>query len=328
MTGKSFVSTEEKAQAAFFARAIQPDKVHDVFNYRLKPGQHLLNLAPGIRNAACNYFGPPRDIVWHQHANHGLSSQACCLNFLMPLATQPQMLEKVIGLALGLEGITVLPIESEPEQEPWHVAFEWIGRDNYLGEWRAGKKPPRGANVTSADAAVTFQNKDKVETVLIEWKYTEKYGAALRPKGNATRIGRYAEKAFAPNGPIRSDLNLTVEDFFWDPLYQLLRQQMLAWRMERAGENGAERVSVLHISPAGNVPLHKVTAPALRRFGDDVFSVFRTLLVRPETFVSLSTEQVFGPFLNVDHADPAAQKWVSYLCDRYSFLSAVRNQNG
>jgi len=38
---------------------------------------------------------------------------------------------------------------------------------------------------------------------------------------------------FAPNGPIRDDLNLKLEDFFWEPFYQLLRQQMLPSRWKR-----------------------------------------------------------------------------------------------
>jgi hypothetical protein len=52
-------------------------------------------------------------------------------------------------------------------------------------------------------------------------------------------VKRYQDKTFEPDGPIRSDLGLKVEDFFWEPFYQLVRQQMLAWRMQQARESGA-----------------------------------------------------------------------------------------
>jgi hypothetical protein len=97
--------------------------------------------------------------------------------------------------------------------------------------------------------------------------------------------------------------------------------------MERAKENGAERVCVLHISPAANKGLHKVTAPALRHMGGDVFAVFRSLLVEPDRFAAHSTERVFGPFLNLDHTDRAARHWAAYLRDRYRFLSAPGGSN-
>lgn len=54
---------------------------------------------------------------------------------------------------------------------------------------------------------------------------------------------------FAPNGPIRDDLNLKLEGFFWELFYQLLRQQMLAFQMEKAHEAVTDLVRVLHISP-------------------------------------------------------------------------------
>jgi hypothetical protein len=324
MTHENFVSAERNAQSAFFARTLAPELICDEASYRLKEGQRLFNLASSIRDVASRYFGPPGPIVWHMHANHGLSSQACCLNFLMPLATQPDLLARLIAPALGLTEIVMLPVENGPDGEPWHVGFEWVGEHDYLSEWPAGKPPTRGANATSADAIVRFRHEGRIETVLIEWKYTEAYGAPLDPKGNPTREARYSGKVFAPDGPIRSDRDLKLAFFFWEPFYQLLRQQMLAWRMERANENSAEKVSVLHISPTNNTHLHKVTSVSLGLPSDDIFSVFRSLLVEPDRFVSCTTEQVFSPLLGLDHTDPAAREWAAYLRDRYNFLSANR----
>ncbi|WP_201834915.1 PGN_0703 family putative restriction endonuclease [Microvirga zambiensis] len=317
----AFIASQRKAQAAFFERTVPPDSIRPSEGWRLLKGLRGLNLAPTIRESMEVYFGPPRSITWHQHADHGLSSQICCLNFLGPLATNPDLLSQVIGHALGIAEPRMLPVEEGPGGERWFVGFEWTGLANHLGEWAKGaKSATRGANATSADAVVRFEREGRIETLLIEWKYTEEYGAAIDEKGNATRVMRYSDKAFAPNGPVRADLGLTLEDFFWEPFYQLLRQQMLAWQMTKAKESSADRVRVLHISPAGNSVLRKVTAPNLRRFGDDAFNVFRSVLVQPDDFLSRTTHEAFGPFIDANHGDPAAREWARYLLDRYGSI--------
>jgi hypothetical protein len=164
---------------------------------------------------------------------------------------------------------------------------------------------------------------------LIEWKYTETYGAPIPNKvregaarsSNEVRAHRYRELMFAPNGPIRDDLNLKLEDFFWEPFYQLLRQQMLAFQMEKAREAETDRVRVLHISPAGNRSLHAVTSKALNRFGVDAFAVFAETLVDPAAFVGRTIEQVFGPLMAEMPEDP----WAGYLADRYTFLTPTNS---
>ena len=59
--------------------------------------------------------------------------------------------------------------------------------------------------------------------------------------------------------------------------------------------------------------------PALRSRGNDVFEVFRSLLVRPDDFVSRSTAAVFGKALSEAEAGP----WADYLLDRYGFLGSA-----
>lgn len=323
-TRTSFVSAQRNSQSQHFAAAHAGAAGYRDSPYRLDPARFALNLTPAIRDSGEAYFRHHR-ITWHQHANHGLSSQVCCLNFLMPLATRPDLLARVIGNALGIAPPQMEVIETDAAGLPWYVGFEWIGRANHLGEWPANGTATRGANATSADAVVRFCHEGRVETLLIEWKYTESYGAPIPLSGNSTRIARYADKAFAPNGPIRADLGLSVEAFFWEPFYQLLRQQMLAWRMERAREDGAERVRVLHISPAGNTALHAVTAPAFRVLGGashtDALEAFAACLA-PQSdgeprFVSRTTEQVFGTLIAELRGDP----WADYLADRYTFVA-------
>ena len=315
-----FVALERSDQSDFFARSLPDQGRHEDVPYRLAREQFAYNLAPSIRDAGPAYFlRPDGAIAWHQHANHALSSQVCCLNFLMPLATQRELLGHVIGHALGIAPPKMLRVEDGPDGDPWFVGFEWIGRADYLNEGGKTGARTRGANATSADAVVRFEHEGRTETLLIEWKYTETYGAPIDPKGNETRTKRYRDLAFAPDGPIRTDLGVSLDDFFYEPFYQLIRQQMLAAGMQAAREDGAERVRVLHISPAGNRVLHKVTSPALRRFGNDVFAVFSKLLVRPDDFISRSTEPVFGPALAA--ADGGGRAWADYLIDRYTFLN-------
>jgi len=231
------------------------------------------------------------------------------------------MISRIIGNALGISAPRMLPIEEGAAGEPWFVGFEWTGRSNYLSEWGKGaSSATRGANATSADAVVRFEVGGLVETILIEWKYTEKYGAPISADGNPTRVHRYSGKLFAPDGPVRADLFLKLEDFFWEPFYQLLRQQILAWQMMRAHEDGADRVRVLHIAPRANRALHKVTSPALRRLGNDAFEVFRSVLVEPDDFLTRATEDVFSKFVMAEHEEPFAREWSEYLRERYSGL--------
>ena len=242
-------------------------------------------------------------IQWHQHANHGLSSQVCCVNFLLPFAERPELLRRWVEHVTGDKAAEMLPVERDRAGRDWFVTFEWIGDVDHLNESRDGAVRKRGANATAADAAVMYRDRDgRTQLLLIEWKYTERYGQPLAPDGNATRRERYQHIFRQSNGPIRADADVTLDDFFWEPFYQMLRQQMLAWHTQRA-DNGIDRARVLHLSPTGNRALHKVTSPALRRFGDDAFDVFRSLLADPADFIDMSIEQAFAPLASWPEAD-------------------------
>ena len=189
MRTQSFVMAQREAQTAFFA-GDNPEAVgFEDSPYRLHSKN--LNLAPVIREHGIKYFGD-HGIVWHTHANHGLSSQVCCLNFLMPLADKPELLAAFVGHVLDIAPPEMLAID---EINGSLVGFEWVGKDSYLNETRGSAKPGRGAHATSADAIVRFRHKGRVEALLIEWKYTESYGAPLDPDGNETRVKRYKDIA-------------------------------------------------------------------------------------------------------------------------------------
>jgi hypothetical protein len=170
--GIPFEARERKRQATYFSSEF-PGKVgYRGSDCRVAPADRLLNLSSAIREQANAYFNLHR-ILWHMHANHALSSQACCLNFLMPLAERPALLARLVSHALGVAHPEMLAVESGPNEQEWFVGFEWIGGD-YLNEAGRGGRRTRGANCTSADAVVRFRQAGVVTTVLIEWKYTEK----------------------------------------------------------------------------------------------------------------------------------------------------------
>ncbi len=310
----SFRVRERARQTDYFNRHF-PDKVDpDLAAYRLRSVFRSENLAPAIRSVVTRYFCD-KDIAWHTHANHALSSQVCCLNFLIPLAEKPEILSRLVARALGIAPPEMLEIEPGPDGRPWYIGFEWIGKSDYLREARDGHRT-RGTNVTSADAFVRYRTgSGDVESLLIEWKYTESYGPPIPAKGNPTRIERYRDIAFDPDGPIRADRGLKLEDFFWEPFYQLLRQQMLAYRMQRAPEEETTHVRVLHIAPAENRALRKVTAPKMSSFGEDAFKAFKAVLVKEDDFISRTTEEIFGSLIT----GSTAGDWGSYLTQRYEF---------
>jgi hypothetical protein len=313
----SFDAEQRRLQGAWFAENLAPNHGYAGAAYRIPPASRILNLAPAIRNAADRLFAAEPPIQWHQHANHGLSSQVCCINFLLPFAEKPELLRRWVEHVTGEEVARMLPIESDRAGQPWSVTFEWIGDTDYLNEGKEGAPRRRGANATAADAAVLFRDvQDRRQLLLIEWKYTERYGQPLDPKGNATRRQRYQDILRHPNGPIRADADITLDDFFYEPFYQMLRQQMLAWHTE-ASNPQVDRVRVLHLSPSRNRALHRVTSPGMRRFGDDAFDVFGSLLDNPQDFVSMSVEDAFAPLAAWPEAD-----WYPWLRNRYSSLSA------
>lgn len=313
----SFDAEQRRLQGAWFTENLASNHGYAGAAYRIPPASRILNLAPAIRNAADRLFAAEPPIQWHQHANHGLSSQVCCINFLLPFAEKPELLRRWVEHVTGDRVAEMLPIESDRADQPWFVTFEWIGDTDYLNEGQEGALRKRGANATAADAAVLFRDgQDRAQLLLIEWKYTERYGQPLDPKGNATRRQRYQDIFRHPNGPIRADADVTLDDFFYEPFYQMLRQQMLAWHTE-ASDPQIDRARVLHLSPSGNRPLHRVTSPGLRRCGDDAFDVFRSLLVNPQDFVSMSIEDAFAPLAAWPDAD-----WYPWLRKRYSSLWA------
>ena len=120
------------------------------------------------------------------------------------------------------------------EIEPGRLlTFEYIGDTDYFNESPAGLRV-RGTQCTSIDAAFVHRLPDGVvELVLVEWKYTEKYGPRIvDPAKDKVRWNRYGAALSAPDSPVRTDL-VDFDVLLAEPFYQLVRQQLMAWQIER-----------------------------------------------------------------------------------------------
>lgn len=94
---------------------------------------------------------------------------------------------------------------------------------------------------------------------LIEWNYTESYPNGGRFDGtahaHAVRLACYRSRVEDPDGPIQLPACVDSEVLFAEPVYQLMRLQLLAWKIEQAGELDADRVAGVHAAPARNEAL-------------------------------------------------------------------------
>ena len=112
------------------------------------------------------------------------------------------------------------------------VEFEWTGWEEPL----EGGPITRGANQTSIDALVVARVPRGHRAYLLEWKYCEEY---LHPddkglgRSGDTRRSRYQHLYRQPE----SSFNQTVplDDFFFEPFYQIMRLRLLADRMVASG---------------------------------------------------------------------------------------------
>ena len=194
---------------------------------------------------------------------------------------------------------------------------------NLLGERRRGEvaadqNGTRGAGFTSLDFCVRFRRSDgRIQLVAGEWKYTEHYGkdSDLRySRAGTDRLGIYREHLERPDCQVAG--NASVESLFFDPFYQLMRQQLLCTAMERCGEMEAEIVSLLHVAPRANKELMtRVASTALESIGSDIHAIWAAL-VRPRRFRGVATEAL----LPLVRANAPASRSGEYLQLRYGAM--------
>lgn len=253
-----------------------------LYPFCLPPQHAALSLLPEVRGDALTLFAELA-IPWHAGvddgpSNHLLSSQVQCVNALGQMVKDPERLRSAFRQVLEVGEV----LEIEPDR---YLTFEYIGPTDFFGE-ASGAPRVRGAHCTSVDAAFMHRRGDETELVLVEWKYTESYRLrAPDPTRDEIRRGRYAAAVADPSGPIRGEL-LPFELLLDEPLYQLLRQQLLAHELEKAGV--ADRVRIVHVlSPENEAYQQSLHREEVRAFGATVAAVWQQLLRHPDRFISM-----------------------------------------
>ena len=214
--------------------------------------------------------------------------------------------------------------EMKPIEDNMYVTFEWNGEKNYLKEYGYNS---RGELATFPDAAIKYQDiNGNIHIVLIEWKYTERYQAQDKAEGDSgtTRLNTYKE--FVNNSDSPLDLSILGQDIdqqmkalFYEPFYQLMREQLLAKEIENDASNDAQIVSVLHVCPKGNVEyLSNVTSPRLQQTYPEknVLDIWKTLVKDSCRFLSTTPESLFQAF-DVSNFDDDLKNWSAYMSERY-----------
>jgi hypothetical protein len=247
----------------------------------------------------------------------------CGVNFLFPFFNKPEALASMLRPIFPDLQI-MLPIEDGK-----YVAMEWIGQENYLGEIKSpNRKRSRGALFTSADAAVMFEHQDgRRQFVLIEWKYTEAYFSTPlhTAKSGTKRTDIYRHLYNADDCPLNKELLPSYDDLFYEVFYQFMRQQFLANEMEKATELGADIVSLLHIAPEANRDFKRITSPDLRDIAESATGVWNKLVQKPDRFVSISTETLFGKFDTSGNEE--LSDWWNYISSRYRWVKVRQDEN-
>jgi len=328
---KTFRDWEQKQQHAFKENWAEfSDKVRGSVASPLSSRSSCLpedcaleNLFPPIRDAAIEYFRE-FGIEWQGGSDDRPSpdlcaSQVCCVNFLFPLSLHPEALARILK-KMYPDLRRMLPMEEAGH----YMAFEWIGNRNYLHETLGvTRKRTRGAQYTGADAAVLFDRNDsKRQLVLIEWTYTEAHDcSALRnPKKRPSRSKIYGSLLNRSGCPIKSEKLPNINHLFHEPFDEMMRIQLLCREMEHANEFGADTVSVLHVTPSLNTEFQRIIGRDLRKLGSTTTEVWKNLMVRPDRYQAVHTEDLFG---NLNPGElPGLENWVRYISERYPWVNA------
>ena len=302
----------------------------------LAKGCEVDNLFPGIRSegGASDFFSE-RGIKWWKNAGSGddsksygptrnmASSQAACVNFLLPLAGIPGAL---LSLLRALDDDVAAVVSISHEGRASEVEFEWIGCGHSLEGGRT-----RGSQNTSIDAfLVAVTTAGRRRAYLLEWKYVEQYlSSAPEFKGGGsqgvTRRLRYAERYHSPFSSFNPATVPVLDDFLYEPFYQIMRQRLLADRMIQERELGIDEAKVVVVVPEENWAFRAVTdgrtttSPLLaQRFPqlETVEAVMRTSLKDPDAQFDMVAPSFLLEAVSRSLPEETAE-WAGYWRDRY-----------
>ena len=294
------------------------------------------NLYLGIRGegGAIEVF-KKRGIPWWKSSRSGddskgdrptrnmASSQVACVNFLLPLAEIPGALTAALR-AIDDDVARVVEIGLGGNTSP--VEFEWTGVDGTLEG-----KGTRGANATSIDAFLVAETKvGRKRAYLLEWKYAEDY-LKTKPdfKGNGpagnTRRKRYGDIYRAQYSSFDPVAAPGLDEFMYEPFYQIMRQRLLADRMVHRGELCVDEAKVVVVVPEENRAYRniaqggKTTSPPLvRRFPQlgTVEAVIRASLKEPDSqFGVVAPSQLLAGVVSTFPGETV--EWANYWRERY-----------
>ena len=304
-------------------------------SHLLTLGHEEENLFPGIRGGEVIDFFRQRNIKWWRNPRSGddtnidgptrnmASSQVACVNFLLPLAGIPGALVAALG-ALDDDVRVLADITHERRVTP--VEFEWLGLPHSL---EGGGT--RGAQNTSVDAFLIAETvSGRRRAYLMEWKYVEQY-LRTRPdfkgegKSGDTRRRRYADAYRAPFSSFNPETAPDLDDFLYEPFYQIMRQRLLADRMVRMGELDVEEAKVVVVAPEDNQAYRlisdgrAVTSPPLaRRFPqlETVEEVMRACLKDPDSQFRMVSPSLLLEGV-VRSLPEETEVWAGYWRERY-----------
>jgi hypothetical protein len=261
--------------------------------------------------------GPTRNLA---------SSQVACVNFLLPLARIPGALRAALR-AIDPDVEDVLPIVDHAGRSS-PVEIEWVGWSDPL----EGGRITRGANQTSADALLVARTPTGNRAYVFEWKYCEE---DLHPEDKGagrsgdTRRSRYLERYHAPTSSFAGDVPLN--EFLFEPFYQLMRLRLLADRMVSEGVTPSLRVvdaRVVVVCPAENQEYRTVvtSTPLARRFAGHVAleDVMRATLKNPRGIELVAPERLVAA-LGASPLDGSLLPWLDYHRQRYGWGVEVGN---
>ena len=273
-----------------------------------------LNLWEGIRGDAIGYFKRNKIQWWMTNdypPGHMLSSQIACLNHLFCLHKDKTLSTAVLKL-LDDDIVEAAMVDEG------YVEFEFIGEKQFFKE----KSFTRGANCTSIDAAmIGINSKGQKKFFLIEWKYTEFYKPESKyiPARAEVYDGLIKDRSspfkemgefLIPNPNI--DKNLGIQNFYFEPFYQLMRQTLLGWLFKENEDHKCTDYCNVHIIPKENTQLlDNVTSPNLKN--GSITEAWESTLKDPKKYIPISPQDFLCPCLNKVNSE----SFLSYLKKRY-----------
>jgi hypothetical protein len=277
-------------------------------------------LHEGVRESALAYFAKHKIKWWTSRwdvgrpklqddqvglpTGHLNSSQVACINHL-----EPARLERKLARSIA-HNLDETLVDVQPVEDGGFLAYEWIGKESYLGEPGARV---RGANITSLDALMCGERADGTRVLIaIEWKYLESYGpgSVATSRRGTNRVSTYEPLLDDPACPIK---RAEHKRLFVEPYYQLMRQTLLAWQMVEHKEQGTTAWLHVHVVPELNAALRGGGGGAAALIGESMAEKWRSTLKQPNRYLLLTPTELLA---GVDASDQWSG-WRQWLQERY-----------